>query len=295
MTRRERPRRPHRATARHTGPSMRARRPSVRGLDRRERTSLGLVTTEREATDTASSVVEPPVRTHRWGFGAFLFVFAVFVLSAVVIGAIVVRDRPARGQLRDGRPGRHDGAHGARRRCRAARHPAARQRPARRPAAGRSAPTTSGPASSSACWAWSAPRSRRSCGRTWSARRTRRVRGRRPGRQHAHARGRGGRAVPVRLAGRAGLRGDHLPRAAVGCARAAASGAAGRCSALTTVIFAVSHLEPLRTSLLLVIGIPIGLARLFTGRLGASIVPTRSTTSCPRWPCCWSRSGSMPA
>ncbi|WP_018682044.1 CPBP family intramembrane glutamic endopeptidase [Actinokineospora enzanensis] len=42
--------------------------------------------------------------------------------------------------------------------------------------------------------------------------------------------------------------------------------------ALTTVIFAVSHLEPLRTSLLLVIGIPIGLARLYTGRLGASIV-----------------------
>ena len=41
---------------------------------------------------------------------------------------------------------------------------------------------------------------------------------------------------------------------------------------LTTVIFAVSHLEPLRTSLLLVIGIPIGLARLVTGRLGASIV-----------------------
>src|SRR6202008_1191977 len=41
---------------------------------------------------------------------------------------------------------------------------------------------------------------------------------------------------------------------------------------LTTVIFAVSHLEPLRPSLLLVIGIPIGLARLFTGRLGASIV-----------------------
>jgi uncharacterized protein len=41
---------------------------------------------------------------------------------------------------------------------------------------------------------------------------------------------------------------------------------------LTTVIFAVSHLEPLRTSLLLVVGVPIGLARLFTGRLGASIV-----------------------
>ncbi|WP_253890992.1 CPBP family intramembrane glutamic endopeptidase [Actinokineospora diospyrosa] len=42
--------------------------------------------------------------------------------------------------------------------------------------------------------------------------------------------------------------------------------------ALTTAIFAVSHLEPLRTSLLLVIGIPIGLARLYTGRLGASVV-----------------------
>ncbi|MGX7824911.1 lysostaphin resistance A-like protein [Actinokineospora sp. 24-640] len=41
---------------------------------------------------------------------------------------------------------------------------------------------------------------------------------------------------------------------------------------LTTVIFAISHLEPLRTSLLLVIGIPIGLARLFSGRLGASVI-----------------------
>lgn len=41
---------------------------------------------------------------------------------------------------------------------------------------------------------------------------------------------------------------------------------------LTTVIFAVSHLEPLRTSLLLVIGVPIGLARLYSDRLGASVV-----------------------
>lgn len=41
---------------------------------------------------------------------------------------------------------------------------------------------------------------------------------------------------------------------------------------LTTVIFAVSHLEPHRTWLLLVIAIPIGLARLITRRLGASIV-----------------------
>lgn len=41
---------------------------------------------------------------------------------------------------------------------------------------------------------------------------------------------------------------------------------------LSTAIFAVSHLEPLRTSLLLVISVPIGLARLITGRLTASIV-----------------------
>jgi membrane protease YdiL (CAAX protease family) len=41
---------------------------------------------------------------------------------------------------------------------------------------------------------------------------------------------------------------------------------------LSTVVFAISHLEPLRTSLLLVIGVPIGLARLYSGRLGASIV-----------------------
>jgi membrane protease YdiL (CAAX protease family) len=41
---------------------------------------------------------------------------------------------------------------------------------------------------------------------------------------------------------------------------------------LSTAVFAASHLEPLRTTLLLVIAIPIGLARLVTGRLTASIV-----------------------
>lgn len=41
---------------------------------------------------------------------------------------------------------------------------------------------------------------------------------------------------------------------------------------LSTAIFAVGHLEPLRTSLLLVISIPIGLARLITKRLTASVV-----------------------
>lgn len=41
---------------------------------------------------------------------------------------------------------------------------------------------------------------------------------------------------------------------------------------VSTAIFAASHLEPLRTTLLLVIAIPIGLARVFTGRLLGSIV-----------------------
>jgi membrane protease YdiL (CAAX protease family) len=42
--------------------------------------------------------------------------------------------------------------------------------------------------------------------------------------------------------------------------------------AVSTAVFAVSHLEPLRTTLLVVIAIPIGLARLVTGRLLGSIV-----------------------
>ena len=41
---------------------------------------------------------------------------------------------------------------------------------------------------------------------------------------------------------------------------------------LSTAVFALSHLEPFRTTLLLVIAIPIGLARLVTGRLVGSIV-----------------------
>jgi hypothetical protein len=41
---------------------------------------------------------------------------------------------------------------------------------------------------------------------------------------------------------------------------------------LSTAIFAASHLEPIRTSLLLVITAPIGLGKLLTGRLGASVI-----------------------
>jgi uncharacterized protein len=64
---------------------------------------------------------------------------------------------------------------------------------------------------------------------------------------------------------------------------------------LTTVIFAVSHLEPLRTSLLLVIGIPIGLARLFTGRLGASIVAHQVNNFLPALAVLLVALGAMPA
>jgi len=64
---------------------------------------------------------------------------------------------------------------------------------------------------------------------------------------------------------------------------------------LTTVIFAVSHLEPLRTSLLLVIGIPIGLARLVTGRLGASIVTHQINNFLPALAVLLMAFGVMPA
>jgi uncharacterized protein len=64
---------------------------------------------------------------------------------------------------------------------------------------------------------------------------------------------------------------------------------------LTTVIFAVSHLEPLRTSLLLVIGIPIGLARLYTGRLGASIVTHQVNNFLPALAVLLMAFGAMPA
>lgn len=64
---------------------------------------------------------------------------------------------------------------------------------------------------------------------------------------------------------------------------------------LTTVIFAVSHLEPLRTTLLLVIGVPIGLARLFSGRLGASIVAHQVNNFLPALAVLLVALGAMPA
>ncbi|MGH3438152.1 MAG: lysostaphin resistance A-like protein [Sciscionella sp.] len=64
---------------------------------------------------------------------------------------------------------------------------------------------------------------------------------------------------------------------------------------LSTVIFAASHLEPLRTSLLLVISIPIALGRLFTGRLAASVVAHQVNNFLPALAVLLIALGVMPA
>lgn len=63
---------------------------------------------------------------------------------------------------------------------------------------------------------------------------------------------------------------------------------------LSTAIFATSHLEPLRTSLLLVVAIPIGLGRLLTGRLAASIVAHQVNNFLPALTVLLIASGVMP-
>jgi membrane protease YdiL (CAAX protease family) len=50
---------------------------------------------------------------------------------------------------------------------------------------------------------------------------------------------------------------------------------------LTTLLFALAHFEFTRTPLLLVIAVPIGLARLVTGRLAASIVAHQVNNTLP--------------
>ncbi|MGH3832991.1 MAG: lysostaphin resistance A-like protein [Pseudonocardiaceae bacterium] len=50
---------------------------------------------------------------------------------------------------------------------------------------------------------------------------------------------------------------------------------------LTTVLFSFAHLELLRTPLLVVVALPIGLARLFTGNLLASIVAHQANNFLP--------------
>jgi len=232
------------------------------------------VTAEREITDTPSVVVEPAEdRGHRWGFGAFLFVFAFFVLTAVVIGALVRSFAPGAG----------------------------------------TSPTvivvgTVVPTLLAAGMALLVTKIRGNGPRIdlrWSMRRA-------DIRDDIRAGVKWGfiglvlttfaAFVWTNVVGRenaqsavGSLVDQRMPIAPaitmflfvwlVGpvCEeiiyRGLLWGALERLKwgrwavfCLTTVIFAVSHLEPLRTTLLLVIGIPIGLARLFTGRLGASIV-----------------------
>lgn len=50
---------------------------------------------------------------------------------------------------------------------------------------------------------------------------------------------------------------------------------------VTTVVFSVAHFEFLRTPLLLVISIPIGLARIFTGNLLSSVVAHQANNFLP--------------
>jgi membrane protease YdiL (CAAX protease family) len=261
-------------------------------LSGRERSILGLVTTEREVTDTPA-VTDPQVRTHRWGFGAFLFVFAVFVLSAVVIGAIVSAVSPQSSNS------------------------------ATVALVGTIVPTVlatsvallvtrlrgNGPVVD---LRWSFTRDDIRAGVKFGALGlvcttlaaivwTNVV-----GEENASS-------AVERL-----VENDRMPLAAaiamflfvwlVGpvCEeiiyRGLLWGALERLNwgrwavfGLTTVIFAVSHLEPLRTSLLLVIGIPIGLARLFTGRLGASIVTHQVNNFLPALAVLLVAVGAMPA
>ncbi|MGH3759597.1 CPBP family intramembrane glutamic endopeptidase [Actinophytocola sp.] len=250
------------------------------------------MTTEREATET-TTVAESPVRTHRWGFGAFLFVFAVFVLSAVVIGAVVsevapessnsatvalvgtivptvlaaavallvtrLRGNGPRIDLRlslqgdDLRTGLKFGVLGL-------------------------------VCTTLAAVVWTNVVGKENATSAVGA-------------LVDNARMPLGAAIAlflfVWLVGPVceeiiyrGLLWGALER--LGWGRWAVF-------TLTTVIFAVSHLEPLRTSLLLVIGIPIGLARLFTGRLGASIVAHQVNNFLPALAVLLVAVGVMPA
>lgn len=64
---------------------------------------------------------------------------------------------------------------------------------------------------------------------------------------------------------------------------------------VTTVVFSVAHLELTRTPLLLVVAIPIGLARLYTDNLSASIVAHQVTNVLPGLVLMFTVAGVMPA
>jgi hypothetical protein len=64
---------------------------------------------------------------------------------------------------------------------------------------------------------------------------------------------------------------------------------------VTTVVFSIAHLELTRTPLLLVVAIPIGLARLYTDNLSASIVAHQVTNLLPGLVLMFTVAGAMPA
>ncbi|MCE0768174.1 CPBP family intramembrane metalloprotease [Pseudonocardia kujensis] len=65
--------------------------------------------------------------------------------------------------------------------------------------------------------------------------------------------------------------------------------------AVTTLLFAMAHFELTRTPLLLVVALPIGLARVFTGRLPASIVAHQVNNLLPALGLALALTGGVPA
>ncbi|MCE3553016.1 CPBP family intramembrane metalloprotease [Pseudonocardia sp. RS11V-5] len=65
--------------------------------------------------------------------------------------------------------------------------------------------------------------------------------------------------------------------------------------AITTLLFAMAHFELTRTPLLLVVALPIGLARAFTGRLPASIVAHQVNNLLPALGLALALTGGVPA
>jgi CAAX protease family protein len=251
------------------------------------------VTAEREITDTPGVVVEPAVdRSHRWGFGAFLFVYAFFVLTAVVIGALVGIFAPQ-----------------------ARTSPTAIVIGTMVPtllAAGMTLLVTkirgNGPRID---LRWSMRREDVRTGFKWgliglicttfAAFVWTNVVG--DNAQSAVGALVDNQRMPVAPAVAMFLFVWLIgPICEEVMYRGLLWGALERLKwgrwavfCLTTVIFAVSHLEPLRTTLLLVIGIPIGLARLFTGRLGASIIAHQVNNFLPAVAVLLVALGAMPA
>ncbi len=63
---------------------------------------------------------------------------------------------------------------------------------------------------------------------------------------------------------------------------------------MTSVLFSIAHLELLRTPLLLVLSIPVGLARMFTGNLVASVVAHQTNNFLPAVALLLATTGSLP-